>query len=78
MAGRADDDAAEPIIALEAAVDEAIAACDGDARAAVRALLVTLDVTEREVAALKAEVVRIEAAVSDGYVRGKLKRQDRS
>ncbi len=62
--------------ALEAAVDEAVAACDGDPRAAVRALLVTLDATEREVATLKAEVARIEAAVSGGYVRGRLRRQD--
>lgn len=60
--------------ALEAAVDDAIAACDGDLRAAVRALLVTLDATEREVATLKADVARIEVAVSEGYVRGKLRR----
>ena len=64
--------------ALEAAADEAIAACDGDPRAAVRALLVTLDATERDVAALKAEVARIEAAVSDGYVRGRLRRPSSS
>ncbi len=69
-----DATAPDPTEALEAAVDEAIATCDGDPRAAVRALLVTLDVTEREVASLKAEVARIEAAVSDGYVRGKLRR----
>ena len=64
----------EAVETLETAVDDAIAACDGDPRDAVRALLVTLDATEREVAALKADVARIETAVSDGYVRGKLRR----
>ena len=59
--------------ALEASVDQAVAACDGDIRAAARALLVTLDATERELEALKIEVARIEAAVSDGYVRGRLR-----
>ena len=63
--------------ALEAAVDEAIANCDGDARGAVRALLLALDVYEVEVAALRDDIARIRAAVSPGYVRGRLSgRQD--
>ena len=62
-------------ISLDVAVDEALAACDGDPRAAVAALLVTLDATERELEALRVEVARIEAAVSGGYVRGRLRRQ---
>ena len=57
-------------------VEEAVAACEGDARAAVAALLVTLDATERELEALKVEVAKIEAAVSGGYVRKNLKRRE--
>ena len=60
---------------LEAAVDGAIASCDGDIRAAVRALLLALDVYEAEVATLRDDVARIRAAVSPGYVRGRLGRQ---
>ena len=58
------------VAALDAAVDEAIASCDGDARAAVRALLITLDVYEAELEALRDDVSRIRAAVSPGYLRG--------
>ena len=67
---------ADGVVALETAVEEAVAACEGDARAAVAALLVTLDATERELEALKVEVVRIEAVVSGGYVRRSLKRRE--
>lgn len=41
---------------LEIAADQAIAACGGDAREAVKALLVALEFTEKQ--------------VSEGYVRG--------
>jgi hypothetical protein len=51
---------------LESAVDQVIAACDGDARAAVRALIVANDFLESEVAELK-------KAVSHAYVRGELR-----
>lgn len=51
--------------ALEAAVDEAIAECDGDARAAVRALIVANTYLE------EARNRAIEM-VSRGYVRGRL------
>ena len=51
---------------LEAAVNEAIAACDGDTRAAVRALLVANDFLESEVAELK-------RAVSHAYTRGRFR-----
>ena len=60
---------------LETATDEAVAACDRDARAAVRALLVVLGATEDEIEALKAEVSRIETTVSGGYVRKNLRRR---
>lgn len=48
---------------VEAAADEAIAICGGDARAAVKALLVANDFLEREL-----ELTRM--AVSFGYSRG--------
>ena len=49
---------------LEAATAQAIAACDGDARRAVEALIVANEYLEAEVKALQ-------AAVSNGYARGK-------
>jgi len=51
---------------LEAAVDQAIAACGGDTRAAVRALIVANDFLESEVAELM-------KAVSHAYVRGRFR-----
>lgn len=49
---------------LEAAADEAIAACDGNAREAVKALIVANRFLEDELCVL-------EAAVSRGYARGR-------
>jgi hypothetical protein len=49
---------------LEDATDQAIAACGGDARDAVKALIVTNGY-------LEAEVRELRAAVSIGYARGK-------
>jgi hypothetical protein len=49
---------------LEAEVDEAIAACDGDARATIRALIVANKFLECEVSELM-------KAVSHAYVRGR-------
>ena len=51
---------------LEAAVDEAIAACGGDTRAAVRALIVANNLLESEMAELK-------KAVSHAYTRGRFR-----
>jgi hypothetical protein len=48
---------------LEAATDQAIAACDGNARDAVKALIVAN-------AFLEAEMKQLQAAVSNGYARG--------
>jgi hypothetical protein len=50
---------------LEAAADQAIAACGGDAREAVKALIVANQF-------LDAELEKLRAAVSTGYSRGKL------
>jgi hypothetical protein len=49
---------------LEAATNEAIAACGGDARQAVTALIVANEF-------LEAQVRELQAAVSNGYARGK-------
>jgi hypothetical protein len=49
---------------LEAAVDQAIAACGGDMRSAIRALIVANDYLESEVSELM-------KAVSQAYVRGR-------
>ena len=51
---------------LEAAVEQAIAACDGNTRAAVRALIVANNFLESEIAELK-------KAVSHAYVRGRFR-----
>ena len=49
---------------LEAAVDQAIAACDGDMRSTIRALIVANDY-------LESEVNELMKAVSHAYVRGR-------
>ncbi len=52
---------------LELAVDQAIEACGGDAREAVKALLVASGFLEAELNALR-------ASVSTGYARGRFDR----
>jgi hypothetical protein len=49
---------------LEAATDQAIAACGGDARNAVKALIVAVEF-------LEAQIEQLQADVSKGYARGK-------
>ena len=49
---------------LDAAIDEAIAACDGDLRATIGALIVANNY-------LEAEVEELMKAVSHAYVRGR-------
>lgn len=46
---------------LEAATDQAIAACGGDLRSTIRALILANDFLQHE----------LEAKVSSGYVRGR-------
>jgi hypothetical protein len=50
---------------LEAAADQAIAACGGEAREAVKALIVANTF-------LETKLEKLRAAVSTGYARGKL------
>jgi hypothetical protein len=49
---------------LEVATDQAIAACGGDVRGAIKALIVANEYHEWE-------VKQLQAAVSNGYARGK-------
>ena len=54
---------------LETAVDDAIAACDGDLRATVRSLVVANSF-------LYAEMERFKTLISTGFARGKLTLRD--
>ena len=58
----------DPIDVTEADVDEAIATCDGDPRAAIKALLVEATFLERLLSIAREEASR-------GYVRGKRRRE---
>jgi len=53
-----------PSADLEAAVDAVVALCEGDTRAALRALVAANDY-------LSKEVERFEALISNGYARGR-------
>ncbi|GLS20160.1 hypothetical protein GCM10007874_31770 [Labrys miyagiensis] len=59
---------------LENMTDEAIAACDGDARAAVRVLLLAMHHQQTEINDLAAEIARLAVDVSRGYSRGRRER----
>ena len=58
---------AETATALEAEVDEAIASCGGDMRAALRATLMAN-------AYLEAEIERLTEAISTGFARGRMRK----
>ena len=58
---------AETAALLEAEVDEAIAACGGDVRAALRATLIAN-------AYLEAEIEGLTGAVSSGFARGRMRK----
>jgi len=58
---------ADPAALLEVEVDEAIATCGGDVRAALRATLVAN-------AYLESEVERLTDAISTGFARGRMRR----
>ncbi len=63
MAADPEPEAADPD-RVEIAADQAIAACGGNAREAVKALVVANEF-------LEAQVAELQAAVSNGYARGK-------
>lgn len=68
----------QPGAELEAAVDEAIAACDGDLRAAIRALLVANDLLVEQNNVLSAELDSAWQLVSPGYTRSSHKRRTKA
>ena len=66
-AARASESEADIALALEAEVDQAIATCGGDVRAALRATLVAN-------AFLEAELERLTEAMSTGFTRGRMRK----
>ncbi|QJP13499.1 hypothetical protein G3545_07410 [Starkeya sp. ORNL1] len=70
MAGEAKPGLSDPIEVSEADIDEAIAVCDGDLRATIRALMVEHIFLERLLAIAQQEA-------SWGYVRGRATRKGR-
>lgn len=72
MAARSiDNKAAGPPLDLDARVDKAIAACDGDARAAVRALIILTDHLQADMAAQTEAASRLAEGISRGFMRGR-------
>ena len=61
----------DSVTQLEAEIEEAIALCGGDARAALRATMIAN-------AYLQGEVDRLTAAVSAGFARGRVRRRSGS
>jgi hypothetical protein len=66
-AARSSELEAEIAVSLEAEVDEAIATCGGDVRAALRATLVAN-------AYLEADLERLTEAMSTGFTRGRMRK----
>jgi hypothetical protein len=60
---------------FEAAVDTAIAACDGDVRATIRALIVANDLLLQKNASLIAELDHVWRWISPGYTRSTNRRR---
>lgn len=68
MAATAKDLQQQPLVErYEAAVDEAIAACDGDTRGALKALIIANEYLEAELSSLC-------VAVSSGYARQRVRK----
>jgi hypothetical protein len=66
-AARCSEPQADIAVSLEAEVDQAIATCGGDVRAALRATLVAN-------AYLEAELERLTEAMSTGFTRGRMRK----
>lgn len=66
-AARSSESEPEIAASLEAEVDEAIATCGGDVRAALRATLVAN-------AYLETELERLTEAISSGFARGRMRK----
>jgi hypothetical protein len=66
-AARSSESEAEVAASLEAEIDEAIATCGGDVRAALRATLIAN-------AYLETELERLTEAISTGFARGRMRK----
>jgi len=64
MADAAEARLTVPSAELEASVDAVVALCDGDQRAALRALVAANDY-------LNSEIERLQQLISNGYARGR-------
>jgi replication-associated recombination protein RarA len=70
MSSQARKSAFETPADLEESVEQIIAECDGDVRAAVRTLLVANTHALAEIAAIEAEMTKLLTDVSRGYSKG--------
>jgi len=68
----------QPFGDLESAIDAAIAACDGDPRATVRALVVANNFLAEQVSALSTELDYAWRWISPGYTRSTNRRRMKS
>jgi hypothetical protein len=66
-AARSSESEPEIVASLEAEIDEAIATCGGDVRAALRATLIAN-------AYLETELERLTEAISSGFARGRMRK----
>jgi len=71
MANAAEAKLTVPSAELDVAVDAVVALCDGDQRAALRALVAANDY-------LNSEVERLQAMISNGYARGRATKNTQS
>ena len=71
IARSVDNKAAGPPLDLDARVNKAIATCDGDARAAVRALIILTDHLQAELETQTEAVGRLAEGTSRGFMRGR-------
>ena len=71
IARSVDSNAARPRLGLDARVNKAIASCDGDARAAVRAMIILTDHLQAELEAQTEAAGRLAEGISRGFMRGR-------
>jgi hypothetical protein len=75
MAGIDASEMPEGLHALEGAIEQAIAACDGDLHATIRALIVANDFLTEQTVALSQELDYAWRWISPGFTRSQLKRR---
>eukprot|EP01037_Dinobryon_pediforme_P017094 gene17094-17284_t len=73
---RQETSSADSEAAFEAEIDAVIAACDGDQRAALRAMAIMVSMQESQLEQLATEIADMTAAVSRGHARGRFQVPD--